>query len=109
MKHITNFLIEKLIINKNIEIKSLSQKEKDKISEVLCKYFQGKLEYKNIKYKPGLDLLEQKFNNQICNLLDRLGDYPKLYNKVGIKYQEFVDYINEYNDELYKEIKDFVL
>ena len=109
MKQITKFITEKLIINKNTKFDYLSQKEQDKISEVLCRYFQGTLEYKNVKYKPGLDLLEQKFNNKICDVLDRLGDYPKLYNEVGIKYQEFVDYIEAYNDKLYKEIKDFVL
>ena len=112
MKSITNYITEKFKINsktvKNNNL-DLPSEIKDKISEELCGYFQKELEYKGIKYKPGLKLLDEKFNKQICDLLDKMGDHLILCLKIGIKYKQFVDYVQENNDELYKEINDFVL
>jgi len=113
MKSITNYITEKFKINsktvKNNHDLDLPSEIKDKISDELCGYFQGELEYKGIKYKPGLKLLDEKFNKQICDLLDKMGDHLILCLKIGIKYKQFVDYVQENNDELYKEINDFVL
>lgn len=117
MKKLSQYIIEKFKINsktvKQLIYKDsdLSQETQDKIIDELCQYFQNgyKYEYKGVKYKNGLELIEKKFNNQICSLLDRTSAYKKLSDKIGISVEEFVKYVEDNNDKLYKEIKDFVL
>lgn len=104
MKELSKFIQEKLHVS---DYKKSNIKEK--IIEVLYQYFQNKIEYKGVKYNSGFELLDKKFDKDISNLLDRLGDYPKLYNKVGISFIDFTTYIEENNDKLYKEIKNYTL
>ena len=117
MNNINQYIIEKLKINSkskiNNDIKQLSNKEKDIILQELCRYFQESCSYKGIKYDNKLILLNKFFNNKIYDLfskLDVLEDFCDYVNlRFDIDQDTLYEYIEDNNDELYKDIKDFVL
>jgi len=107
-------IIEKLKINSNTKISSYSGKlpkeKEDKIIDELCRYFQDKREYKGKEYDTGLEVLEKYFDNLISDFLDYYkGDYQKLAEIVDADVHDVAMFVCAYNDEIYKEIKDFVL
>lgn len=81
MKTLNTYIIEKFKINskivKNNNDLDLSSEIKDKISNELCQYFSTKFKYQGEVYQNDIELIEKKFNNQICSLLDRTGSYKK--------------------------------
>ena len=117
MKTLNNFIDEKLIINSKTklhnDINNLSNKEKDIILQELCRYFQESYSYKGIKYDNKLILLNKFFDNNIYDLfskLDVLEDFCDYVNlRFDIDQDTLYEYIEANNDELYKDIKDFVL
>lgn len=110
-------IIEKLKINSkskiNNDIKQLFNKEKDIILQELCRYFQESCFYKGTKYDNKLIILNKFFDNNIYNLfskLDVLEDFCDYVNlRFNIDQDTLYEYIETNNDELYKDIKDFVL
>ena len=116
MKHLNNFIDEKLTINSktkiNKDIKQLSNKEKDIILQELCRYFQESCSYKGIKYDNKLILLSKFFDNNIYNMfskLDVLEDFCDYVNlRFDINQDTLYEYIEANNDKLCKDIiKDF--
>ena len=115
MKNLQTIIQEKLKINSKSKINNshsikFNQETKDQIVDELCRYFQHSRTYKGIHYDTGLEVLEKFFNNLISDFLDyNQGDYEYLAELVGVDVNDLAKYIDENNDELYKEIKDFVL
>lgn len=117
MKHLNNFIDEKLTINSKTklhnDINNLSNKEKDIILQELCKYFQESCSYKGTKYDNKLIILNKFFDNNIYTLLSKLGVLEDFCDYVNLRFDIDQDILYEYieanNDELYKDIKDFVL
>ena len=116
MKHLNNFIDEKLTINSktkiNKDIKQLSNKEKDIILQELCRYFQESCSYKGIEYDDKLIILNKFFDNNIYNMfskLDVLEDFCDYVNlRFDINQDTLYEYIEANNDKLCKDIiKDF--
>lgn len=114
MKNIIEYVSEGLKINSKTKVNSynskFSKEIRDKISEELCKYFQKSSTYNGIHYDTRFEVLEKFFNNWISDFLDyNQGNYEDLADKIGVDINELAKYIDENNDAIYKEIKDFVL
>jgi hypothetical protein len=114
MNNINQYIIEKLKVNSKTKISGysgqLSKEKEEQIIDELCKYFQDSRTYKGIHYDTGLEVLERFFNDLISDFLDyNQGDYEKLAELVNVDVNELAKYIEENNDELYKEIEGFVL
>jgi len=114
MKNLQTVIREKLKVNSKTKISGysgqLSKEKEDQIIDELCRYFQDKREYKGKEYNTGLEVLEKYFGNLISDFLDYYqGDYKKLAELVDVDVNIVARFICAYNDEIYKEIKDFVL
>lgn len=115
MNNIKQYINEKLKINSKTKISSysskLTKKQEEQIIDSLCRYFQQITYYNGSKYDTGLEVLEKYFNCIISNFLDYypIYDCDKLAKSVNISVDELLKYIDNNNDEIYKEIKDFVL
>ena len=114
MNNINQYITEKLKVNSKTKITGysdkLSKEKKEQIIDELCKYFQDSRTHKGIYYDTGLEVLEKFFNNWISDFLDyNQGYYEKLAELVNVDVNELAKYIEDNNDEIYKEIKDFVL
>lgn len=116
MNNIENYIIEKLKINSKTKIAKhsfkLSKKQEEQIIKELCEICQYATYYKDIKYNTGLEVLEKFFNNYICDFLDYYQAYAALLESdelTGVNINDLAMYIEDNNNELYKEIKDFVL
>ena len=114
MQNLIN-IIEKLKINSKTKITKdsfeLSKKQEESIIQELCEIFQHTMYYKGIKYDTGLEVLEKFFNNWICDFLDyySYNALVELDELSGVDVNDLTKYIEDNNDKLYKEIKDFVL
>ena len=115
MNNINQYIIEKLKVNSKTKIGNshdirFNQETEEKIIDELCRYFQYPITHKGIYYDTRLEVLERFFNDLISDFLDyNQGDYEKLAEFIGIDVNDLATYIEENNDELYKEIEGFVL
>jgi hypothetical protein len=113
MNDINQYITEKLKVNSKTKIGNsynFNQETEEKIIDALCQYFQRPRTYKGIHYDTGLEVLERFFNDWISDFLDyNQSDYEKLAELVGVDVNDLAKYIEENNDELYKEIEGFVL
>ena len=115
MKKLQTVIREKLKVNSKTKIGNLNstrfnQEIEEKIIDELCRYFQRPRFNKGIYYDTGLEVLERFFNGWISDFLDyNQGDYEELAELVGVDVNDLAKYIEENNDELYKEIEGFVL
>ena len=113
MNDINQYITEKLKVNSKTKIGNsynFNQETKEKIIDDLCRYFQRPRTHKGIHYDTGLEVLERFFNCWISDFLDyNQGDYEKLAELVSVDVNDLAKYIEENNDELYKEIEEFVL
>ena len=112
MKRINQYIIERLRLSKNDKDKvynELTQDQKDKISYKLCLCFQGIGTYQD-KEDIFLNILEKHFNNDILEFFEYYDSvYENIIKDLNINRDELNEYIIRYNDELYKDIKEFVL
>lgn len=113
MNNIENYIIEKLKINSKTKVFSysgkLSKEKEEQIINELCRYFQDRRKYKGVEYNTGLEVLDKYFDGFICHFLDHYQDYDKLAEIVDANVHDVAEFIISCNDEIYKEIKDFVL
>ena len=115
MNNINQYITEKLKVNSKTKIGNsnntkFNQETEEKIIDELCRYFQHPRTHKGIHYDTGLEVLERFFNDWISDFLDyNQGDYEELAELVGVDVNDLAKYIEENNDELYKEIEGFVL
>lgn len=113
MNNINQYIIEKLKINSKSKIHNeiqLSKDEENKIIDELCKYFQIRGSYQGNDYQTRLDIVDKHFNKDICKFIDQYDIWEDLAIWIGIENEEkFRNYIADNKEQLYKEIKDFVL
>ena len=113
MKTLNNFIDEKLTINSKSKIHNetqLSKDEENKIIDELCKYFQICGSYQGNDYQTRLDIVDKHFNKDICKFINQYDIWEDLAIWIGIEDKEkFRNYITDNKEQLYKDIKDFVL
>ncbi len=112
MKDIKNIIIEKLIINKNIKINkhtNLSEQEQNKIIDELCMYFQKGGSFGGNKYETRLQIVDKFFHKDISEYFRRLFLWEDMSEFMNIDKNDFIDYVKTYKEEIYEQIKDFVL
>jgi hypothetical protein len=111
MKQFKEFIIEKLIINKNtkVYITKLSQQEQDKIIDELCQYFQCGSSFGGKEYDNRLQIVEKFFHNDIGEYFRRLMLWEDMAEFMNINKNDFKEYVKHNKEELYQTIKDFVL
>ena len=119
MKNLQTVIIEKLKINSKSKINNevgLTKSEEDKIIMELCKYFQSSASYGGYEYKTRLDIVDKHFNKDICKFFDHYDIWEDITIWINANDEinqsdvdKLRDYIEKNNDELYQEIKDFVL
>ena len=105
-------ITEKLIINKNIKINkytNLSDDEQNKIIDELCKYFQQGGTFGGNNYDNRLQIVDKFFHKDIAEYFRRLFLWEDMAEFMNIDKKDFIEYVKNYKDEIYKEIKDFVL
>lgn len=112
-------MLEKLKINSKSKINNevgFTKKEEDNIIMNLCKYFQSSASYDGHEYKTRLDIVDKHFNKDICKFFDHYDFWEDITMWINVDDEinqndvdKLRDYIEENNDELYQEIKDFVL
>ena len=113
MKTLNNFMLEKLKINSKSKIHNetqLSKDEENKIIDELCKYFQIRGSYQGNDYQTRLDIVDKHFNKDICKFINQYDIWEDLAIWIGIEDKEkFRNYITDNKEQLYNDIKDFVL
>ena len=112
MKDIKDIIIEKLIINKNIKINkhtNLSDDEQNKIIDELCMYFQQSGSFGGDKYDTRLQIVDKFFHKDIAEYFRRLFLWEDMAEYIGIDKDDFKTYIKDNKEEIYEQIKDFVL
>ena len=113
MKKLQTVIREKLKVNSKSKIHNetqLSKNEEDKIINELCKYFQVCGSYQDIDYKTRLDIVDKHFNKDIYKFIDSYDIWEDLSIWMGIEDEEkFRNYIEDNKEQLYQEIKNFVL
>lgn len=110
MKTLNGYITEKFKLNsKNIYKDNLSQENKDKISDKLCVYFQGGGFYNGKQFNTRLSIVNKFFDNDIYKFFDKLDLWDDLADYIKIDCGELAYYIEMNREELYDEIKDFVL
>ena len=110
MNNLKEYILEKFKLNsKNIRKYNLSQEDKDKVIDKLCIYFQGGGLYGNKEYETRLGIVEKNFDNDIYKFFDKLDLWDDMSDYIGIDCKELTNYIEMNKEELYQEIKDFVL
>ena len=115
MNNINQYIIEKLKVNSKTKIANshgirFNQETEEKIIDTLCQYCQRPIFYKGIYYDTGLEVLERFFDDCISDFFDYYqNNYKKLAELAGVDVNDLATYIEENNDELYKEIEGFVL
>ena len=119
MKNLQTAIREKLKINSKSKINNetqLSKNEENKIIDELCKYFQSSASYADHEYKTRLDIVDKHFNKDICKFFDHYDMWEDITIWINVNdkinqsdVDKLRDYIEKNNDELYQEIKDFVL
>jgi len=112
MKDIKDIIIEKLIINKNIKINkhtNLSEQEQNKIIDELCMYFQKGGSFGGNEYETRLQIVDKFFHKDISEYFRRLFLWEDMAEFMNIDKKDFIDYIKNYKEEIYEQIKDFVL
>ena len=105
-------ITEKLIINKNIKINkhtNLSNDEQNKIIDELCKYFQQSGTFGGNNYDNRLQIVDKFFHKDIAEYFRRLFLWEDMAEYIGIDKDDFKTYIKDNKEELYEQIKDFVL
>lgn len=112
MKDIKDTIIEKLIINKNTKINkhtNLSDDEQNKVIDELCIYFQKGGSFGGDKYDTRLQIVDKFFHKDIAEYFRRLFLWEDMAEFMNIDKKDFIDYVKNYKEELYKQIKDFIL
>ena len=111
MKQINNYIIEKFkLSSKNIKKYNLSQEDKDKIIEQLCRYFQGAGSYQSKEYSTRLQIVDKFFDKDIYEFFNQYDIWEDWTEYLDIKNEkDLKNYIEMNKEELYQEIKDFVL
>lgn len=110
MKQISNYILEKFkLSSKNIKKYNLSQEDRDKIIDKLCVYFQGGGSYQNKEYSTRLQIVDNFFDKDIYEFFDKLDLWDDMADYINIDCGELAYYIEMNKEELYQEIKDFVL
>lgn len=112
MKDLKDIIIEKLIINKNTKINkqtNLSDNEQNKIIDELCMYFQKRGTIGGNKYDNKLQIVDKFFHKDIAEYFRRSGLWEDMAEYIGIDKDDFKTYIKDNKEELYEQIKDFVL
>ena len=110
-------IIEKLKINSKSKVNdkiNLSKETEDQILTNLCYYFDINAEFKNIEYDNRLDIVTKHFNKDICKFFDAADLWDDIHdfmicNNVKINIDDFKEYIENNKEQLYNDIKDFVL
>ena len=113
MNNINQYIIEKLKVNSKTKIGNshgirFNQEAEEKIIDTLCQYCQRHIKIKYYYYNSFIigDTMETK----IRKFRQEKGiTQQKLAELVGVDVNDLAKYIEENNDELYKEIKEFVL
>ena len=112
MKDIKDIITEKLIINKNIKINkqtNLSEQEQNKVIDELCMYFQKGGSFAGNKYDTRLQIVDKFFHKNIAEYFRRLFLWEDMSEFMNIDKKDLMEYVKNYKEELYEQIKDFVL
>jgi len=112
MKDIKDIIIEKLIINKNTKINkqtNLSDDEQNKIIDELCMYFQASGTFDGNEYDTRLQIVDKFFHKDIAEYFRRLFLWEDMAEFMNVDKKDLIDYVKNYKEELYEQIKDFVL
>lgn len=119
MKNLQTAIREKLKINSKSKIHNetqLSKNEENKIIDELCKYFQSSASYGGHEYKTRLDIVDKHFNKDICKFFDQYDMWEDITIWINVNdeiNQSDVDklrnYIADNKEQLYNDIKDFIL
>jgi len=111
MKKINRFITEKFKINsKNVNKQDkLSDEEKDKIIDKLCRYFQGSGSFGGEEYDTRLLIVDKFFHKDIAEYFRRLFLWEDMAEYIDISKTDFMTYVKDNRKELYDEINDFVL
>lgn len=115
MKQIIQYIQEKLKITKDTKINSneFSQDIQDQISDQLCIYFQASCQFGGNRYDNKLEIIDRYYNNSICKFFNKIDLWEDVYKYIfkdnSIEFEDFKQYIKDNEEQLYKNIKDFVL
>lgn len=120
MKTIKSYIKEGLKITSKTKVSldiDLPKDVLEKLEDVLCGYFQMTGVYNKKSYKTKLQILNQKYNKNIYDMIfdkKRGYFYVEYYNMLEehklLNYiPDIKSYIRYHNDELYKTVEEFVL
>jgi len=110
MNNIRQYINEKLKINSKTKISNYLSKEKEEqIIDELCRYFQASGSFGGNKYDNRLQIVDKFFHKDIAEYFRRLFLWEDMAEFMNIDKKDFIEYVKNYKDEIYKEIKDFVL
>lgn len=112
MKDIKDIIIEKLIINKNTKINkhtNLSDEEQNKVIDELCMYFQKGGSFSGNEYDTRLQIVDKFFHKDIAEYFRRLFLWEDMAEFMNIDKKDLIEYVKNYKEEIYEQIKDFVL
>ena len=112
MKQLNNFINEKLKINKDMKSNTteiFSKEIQNKILDELCMYFQKGGSFKGDEYSTRLQIVDKFFHKDISEYFRRLFLWEDMAEFMDVDKKDLIEYVKTYKEDLYKEIKDFVL
>ena len=116
-EELNDFLAKTVKENNTTKTDFIRQAVIEKLEDVLCGYFQMTGVYNKKSYKTKLQILNQKYNKNIYDMIfdkKRGYFYVEYYNMLEehklLNYiPDIKSYIRYHNDELYKTVEEFVL
>jgi len=112
MKQLNNFINEKLKINKDIKSNTteiFSKEIRDKILDELCMYFQKGGSFGGNQYSTRLQIVDKFFHKDISEYFRRLFLWEDMAEFMDVDKKDLIEYIKKHKEEIYEQVKDFVL